>query len=151
MSRYFLRKQLFYLLFRKEFFDASELGEQEKLFFLQDDIEDRYEGTDIWDEEEETEEERMDEATREEISVRFNNVLKVLPEIDKELNEKMSGWTTDRLGKVELTLLRIALYEMRYDDDISDAIAINEAVELARKYGQEKSSEFVNGVLAKLV
>ena len=93
----------------------------------------------------------MDEAAREEISVRFNNVLKVLPEIDKELNEKMSGWTTDRLGKVELTLLRIALYEMRYDDDISDAIAINEAVELARKYGQEKSSEFVNGVLAKLV
>ena len=141
MSRHFLRKQLFYLLFRKEFFDDSELGEQEKLFFLQDDIEDRYEGTDIWDEEEE----------REEISVRFNNVLKVLPEIDKELNEKMSGWTTDRLGKVELTLLRIALYEMRYDDDISDAIAINEAVELARKYGQEKSSEFVNGVLAKLV
>ena len=68
MSRHFLRKQLFYLLFRKEFFDVAELGEQEKLFFLQDDIEDRYEGTDIWDEEEETEEEeRMDEAAKEEI------------------------------------------------------------------------------------
>ena len=45
--------------------------------------------------------------------------------------------------------MRLALYEMLYDDEISEAVAINEAVEIAKKYGQDKSSEFINGVLAK--
>ena len=61
----------------------------------------------------------------------------------------MTGWNTERIGKVELTILRLALYEIMEDDNISSAIAINEAVELAKRYGQEKSPEFINGVLAK--
>ena len=52
---------------------------------------------------------------------------------------------------VDRNLLRLAVYEMRYDDDIPDKVAINEAVELAKTYGGEASGSFVNGVLAKLV
>ena len=53
------------------------------------------------------------------------------------------------MGKVDLTLIRLAVYEIQYDDEIPTGVAINEAVELAKKYGQENSPAFVNGVLAK--
>ena len=55
------------------------------------------------------------------------------------------------MGKVELTILRLAVYEMRYDDDIPIKVAINEAVELSKKYGGDSTPGFVNGILAKLV
>ena len=54
-------------------------------------------------------------------------------------------------GKVELTVLRIAVYEMLFDEDIPDTVAINEAIEIAKKYGQAASGSFVNAVLAKFV
>ena len=53
------------------------------------------------------------------------------------------------MGKVELTLLRLAVYEMEFDEDIPTSVAINEAVELAKKFGQDESPAFINGVLAK--
>ena len=55
----------------------------------------------------------------------------------------------DRMGKVDLTLIRLAVYEIKYDDDIPTGVAINEAVELAKKFGQDSSPAFINGVLAK--
>ena len=67
------------------------------------------------------------------------------------LSEAASGWKLNRIGKVELTLLRMALYEMRYDEQTPEKVAINEAVELAKKYGADASAGFINGVLAKLV
>ena len=54
------------------------------------------------------------------------------------------------MGKVELTVIRLAVYEMRYEEDIPVSVAINEAVELAKKFGGDESSRFVNGILAKL-
>ena len=54
------------------------------------------------------------------------------------------------MGKVELTILRLAVYEMKFDEDIPEKVAINEAVELARKFGGNDAPAFVNGVLAKL-
>ena len=74
-----------------------------------------------------------------------------LEQIDGQINEAAKGWRTDRMGKVELTLLRLAVYEMKYDDDIPQGVAINEAVELAKIFGGDTSSAFINGVLAKLV
>ena len=53
------------------------------------------------------------------------------------------------MGKVDLTLIRLAVYEIKYDDEIPTGVAINEAVELAKKFGQDNSPAFVNGVLAK--
>jgi N utilization substance protein B len=55
------------------------------------------------------------------------------------------------MGKVELTILRLALYEIKHDDDVPEKVAINEAVELAKKFGGDDSPAFINGILAKLV
>ena len=74
-----------------------------------------------------------------------------LNEVDAMINEKAKGWSTDRMGTVELTIIRLAVYEMRYDETVPEGVAINEAVELAKKYGQDESAGFVNGVLAKFV
>ena len=83
------------------------------------------------------------------IEARFRAVEEKLPEIDRLIDEHSTGWKIGRIGKVELSILRLALYELKYDEDIPDKVAINEAVELAKKYGQEHAGSFVNGVLAK--
>ena len=66
-----------------------------------------------------------------------------------ELNEKMEGWSFERVGNVEKALLKISVYEILFKDTPKE-IVINEAVELAKKYGDTKTYEFVNGVLARL-
>ena len=73
-----------------------------------------------------------------------------LDEIDNFINEKVEGWKTTRMGKVDLTLIRLACYEIQYDEDVPTGVAINEAVELAKLYGTDDSQSFVNGVLSKL-
>ena len=76
-------------------------------------------------------------------------IVALIPELDREISEKLEGWKIGRLGKVELAILRLALYEIRYDDDVPTGAAINEAVELAKKFGQDNSGQFINGILAK--
>ena len=61
-----------------------------------------------------------------------------------------TGWKVDRMGTVDLTIIRLAFFEMAYDEDVPTGVAINEAVELAKRYGSDESPSFVNGVLAKL-
>ena len=70
-------------------------------------------------------------------------------EIDDLLNENVTGWKTGRMNKVDLSILRLAIYEMKWDDDVPVSVAINEAVELAKRFGGEESPAFVNGILAK--
>jgi len=129
MSRRELREQLFKLLFRVEFNEEEEMPQQEE-FFLEEEEIDR-------------------ENDRKQLDTKFHNILDKLSDIDRELNEKVSGWDTSRMGKVDLTILRLAVYEIEYDEDIPTGVAINEAVELAKKFGQDSSASFVNGVLAK--
>ena len=155
MSRRANREKVFQLLFSADYYAPEEMEEQIRLFF--EDEKDRY----IEKKLEEAEEKGVKGApeelilpasftqSREEVTKRVESILPVLPELDQKLNEKIDGWNTARIGRVELTVLRLALYEMLYDDEISEAVAINEAVEIAKKYGQDKSSEFINGVLAK--
>ena len=140
------------LLFRSEFHSAEDMPEQEELFFRQEDIEDKDKAPDIWDEEpEEAVSDLLSEEDRKEVSEKFHSIMALVPELDRQLNEKMTGWNTERIGKVELTILRLALYEIKADDSISSAIAINEAVELAKVYGgEDDSSRFVNGVLGRI-
>ena len=83
------------------------------------------------------------------IKEKLFKVIDVLPELDVKLADKVEGWDINRMGKVDLTILRLALYEMTYDDEIPEGVAINEAVELAKKFGQDNSKAFVNGVLSK--
>ena len=97
----------------------------------------------------EDEENEASEKESIQISEKVNRIVEKLEEIDQSLNEKAKGWETDRVGRVELTVLRLAVYESQFDEEIPTGVAINEAVELAKKFGQDSSAAFVNGVLAK--
>lgn len=70
-------------------------------------------------------------------------------EIDSLINSHTTGWKTIRMNKVDLTILRLAVYEIMWDADVPTGVAIDEAVELAKKYSSEDGPSFVNGVLAK--
>ena len=129
MNRSTLREEVFRLLFQIEFYPEQEIGRQADLYMGE--LEELF-----------TEEELLS------IRGRFESILLKKTDIDELLNNKTSGWSTDRMGKTELAILRLAVYEIRFDNDIPTAVAINEAVELAKKYGQEESAPFVNGVLA---
>ncbi|NLY79270.1 MAG: transcription antitermination factor NusB [Lysinibacillus sp.] len=72
-----------------------------------------------------------------------------LQEIDEKLKEKLENWSLIRLPKIERTVLRLALYELLYMKEAPAPVVLNEAIELAKTYGDEKSSKFVNGVLSK--
>ena len=70
-----------------------------------------------------------------------------LAEVDAYIDEHSHKWSHNRISRVALAVLRLAIYEMKYCDDTPDSVAINEAVELAKRYGGEEDSSFVNGVL----
>ncbi len=78
-------------------------------------------------------------------------VTQLVDEIDEALNAVSVGWKVKRMSRVDLTILRLAYYEIKYDDKVPVPTAINEAVELAKSYGEESSPSFVNGILAKVV
>jgi N utilization substance protein B len=127
-----LREHIFQLLFRIEFHDDTEMPEQMKMFF------------------EDIEKITIGEKDREYIENKYSNMKVKLEEIDRSINEIAEGWKTNRMSKVDLTLIRLAVYEMKYDEEVPVNVAINEAVELAKKFGQDESPSFVNGILAKL-
>lgn len=72
-------------------------------------------------------------------------------EIDRVIGENIRGWNIRRLSKVALALLRLSVYEILFDDSIPDGVSINEAVELAKKYGGKDDAPYINGVLASVV
>ncbi len=74
-----------------------------------------------------------------------------LKEIDTAISENTTKWKTSRMNKVDLTIIRLAYYEINFDEEIPVGVAINEAVELAKKYSGDEGPAFVNGVLAKLL
>jgi len=131
MKRREIREELFKLLFRAEFNDVSEMPGQIQYYFNVD------------RESEISEEDKAYIVTREE------DIISKLPEIDKNISERATGWTIDRFGKVDLAIIRLAVYEILFDESIPLGVSINEAVELAKKYGRDESGSFVNGVLAK--
>lgn len=130
MSRRELREQIFKLLFRVEFNDLDEMQEQNDLFFEENEF-------------------ALKPENESYISEKTKKIIEKIKDIDEAINKEAKGWTTDRMGKVDLTILRLAVYEIRYDEDVPTNVAINEAVELAKKFGRDESAGFVNGVLAK--
>ena len=97
--------------------------------------------------------EMPEELTEEEQAVmkkKYDDILAHIEEIDQELNEYSQGWKTSRMNRVDLTALRLAFYEMKFDEEIPVGVAINEAVELAKLFGGEDSGSFVNGILGKI-
>lgn len=78
-------------------------------------------------------------------------VLKNKEKLDEQIEKYLKGWTMDRIGKTDLAILRLAVYEILYRDDIPYKVSINEAVELAKLFCDESSPAFINGVLAGIV
>ncbi len=72
-------------------------------------------------------------------------------EIDKDISKYLKGWKINRISKVDLSVLRLAIYEILERNDIPENVSINEAVEIAKKYSGEESGAFVNGVLGRFV
>ncbi len=131
MGRHEQREQVFLLLFRAEFHAPEDMPRQEKLFL-------------------EDNEAVVQEKDAIYIETRERAVRDKLTEIDRIIDENTEGWDTTRMGKVELTVLRLAVYELLFDDDIPAGVAIDEAVEIAKKFGQDNSGGFVNAILAKI-
>jgi len=82
---------------------------------------------------------------------KLESIRKNLEDIDTHLSQVSTGWKISRMSKIDLNILRLAVFEIKYDEEIPDKVAIDEAVELAKAYGGDSSSAFVNGVLAKIV
>lgn len=129
MTRREIREQVFQILFRIEFHQGEDLSEQLKY---------------------QTAEGETADADAVYIQNKIDAVIANITQIDEMINEAATGWKTSRMGKVDLTLLRLAVYEIKFEEDIPTKVAINEAVELAKRYGTDSSPAFVNGVLAKI-
>lgn len=133
MNRYKIRENTFKMLFLTEFHNEEEIKQQIVDFFHWDDLKE------------------IHPDDRSEIEARFAKIIEKIPMIDEAINQIAKGWKTERMGKVDLTILRLAVFEIKYDDTVPSGVAINEAVELAKKYGQDESPAFINGILAKLI
>ncbi|MBJ6724211.1 transcription antitermination factor NusB [Geomesophilobacter sediminis] len=79
-----------------------------------------------------------------------NGVIANLDEIDKRIAEKSKHWSMSRMARVDLNILRLAVYELLYRDDIPKNVTMNEAIEVAKKFGAEDSASFVNGILDEI-
>ena len=130
MTRREIREEIFRLLFRIEFYSEEELEEQ--LQFTADEGE-------------------ASEADAAYIQNKIRDLAGRVTEIDDMINAVARGWKTGRMGKVDLTLIRLAVYEIKFEEDIPTGVAINEAVELAKRYGNDDDFSFVNGVLGAYV
>jgi len=130
MTRRALREKIFSILFRVEFNNIEEMKEQ--ITFSVDTIED------------------ITSQDEEYIINKTNNIISLIDDIDEVIKNVSEGWKFERIGKAELAILRLAIYEMKYDDDVPLKVAINEAVELSKIYCNEDAKSFVNGLLAKV-
>ena len=107
-----------------------------------------FSGDDIPEFEEDVE---MSEEDREYIASKVALIKENVNDIDETIEKCSKGWKTKRLGKAELAILRVAVYEIKYDNDIPDKVAVNEAIELAKAYCDEKAPAFINGVLSGIL
>lgn len=131
MGRRELRESVFKLLFRIEFHQEEDMQEQSDLYF----------------------DEFNNISTQDKCYVyeKVFHIIEKMKIIDEKISNIAEGWKIDRMGKVDLSIIRLAYYEIEFDESIPVGVAINEAVELAKKFGTDESPAFINGILAKLV
>lgn len=123
MNRSEMREQAFILLYEKEFFKDKPCEEIEEVFA-----------------------ENISELS-EYAKETFENVCERREELDEIISSYLSGWKTGRLPKVNASILRLAIYEIKYAESVPSGVAVNEAVELAKKYSGADDYTFINGVL----
>lgn len=133
MNRYKLREYAFKLLFRVDFHPPIEYKEQEALF---------------WDLQQKEDISHEDILA---ISQIYEGYQIHQEEIDALIKEHATRWQFERMGKAERAILRLAVYEMRFQEEVPIKVAVNEAINLAKVYGTSKSPGFVNAILAKIM
>lgn len=131
MSRRSARKNAFFLLFQMDFNEDSEYEQVKHIFF-------------------EEKEEPIEDDDKEFILTEVEGARAHLQEIDLVIGECAKGWDTGRMSKVDLAILRLAVYELRYNQETPVGVAINEAVELAKKFSSDEAPAFINGILGKI-
>lgn len=131
MNRTDMRDNAFKLIYSLEIQKAENIQEQIDLYFESNNIKD---------------EEAKKYITDAILGIQKNQQ-EILDDIEKNLKEE---WKLNRISKMDLSILKLAIYEIKFSD-IPYKVSINEAVELAKKYGEDKSKNFVNGILASIV
>lgn len=129
ITRSKLRNLCMQCLYQYDFYPSAALDEQTRLFLEQ--------------------QEKLEDEDREMILARMKDVYEKVAGIDEEIGGKSEHWRPDRMSRVDLSILRLAVYEIENDAEVPAAVAINEAVELAKKYGGTDSPKFINGVLSR--
>lgn len=130
MNRTIRREQIFKILYRAEFFERDQMEDQCRLYF-------------------ESGDQTFTPEDQAYIADHVRGIVDRIPELDQAIAAASKNWSVRRIGKVELAILRQAIYSIRYDEDLTPVTAIVEAVELAKKFGQDGAGAYVNGVLAR--
>lgn len=141
MTRRAIREAVFKLLYIAEFNTKEEMEEQLRIFFESAGAEGETPFGNTLPNSEDIDT----------VYSRYDKVRENQEQIDELLNKTSEGWKTSRMSKVDLSILRLAVYEALYDDTIPVKVAINEAVEIAKRFGGDDSRAFVNGILGKIV
>ncbi len=81
----------------------------------------------------------------------YCGILEHLDEIDELIEKSAANWSVSRIAKVDLGILRFAVYELKWQDDIPNKVVVNEALEIAKAYSTDKSPKFINGVLGNVI
>ena len=134
MSRKIAREVAFKIIFETAFL------EDEKISKLMEEL--------LQNSEEEYEITAEDDKYIEEVTV---GVKEKEQELDEKIRGHLKGWTMERLNKVDVAILRLAIYEILYREDIPYKVSVNEAVELAKVFSEDSSPSFINGVLAEII
>ena len=131
MGRSELREHIFKMIFGLEFSENEQINEQLELYLDQLVVD-------------------VQEKDYDYMLEKAKGIAGKVAEIDQIINENTTGWKTSRMNKVDLSILRLAVYEMKWDEDVPVKVAINEAVELAKRFSGEEGPAFINGVLGKI-
>lgn len=132
MKRREARECAFSLLFQIDFWNEDEIENQVELYF-------------------EDYPEQIDEMNLKFIKEEALGAYTKKSIIDKAIGEYSKDWAVSRIARVDLAILRLATYEIFYNSSIPAGVSVNEAIELAKKYGSDSSPSFINGILGKVV
>lgn len=131
MSRRSARKNAFYLLFQMDFNKQEEFEQVKEIFFSE-------------------QEEPVLEEDKSFILEEVEGATAHMDEIDALISQFARGWQTDRISKVDLAILRLAVFELKFSETTPVSVAINEAVELAKKFSSDEAPSFINGILGQV-
>lgn len=143
MTRREIRDKIFKIVFTAEFNTLDEMRDQIDLAFDTEMPGDEEDDPLLYA--------SVSDSDRQYITDKVMDIMSRKDDIDKTISEISEGWKLPRIGKEELAILRLGVYEVIYDSSIPEKVAINEAVELSKKYCDASASKFVNALLAKLV